>query len=94
MKNAKIIFTPNVDAAIIALIDYVDLDEIPAVINFLDDLQERLVKTLSAFPEGGAPFKDGTRMMSVRKYTFLYEYHADLNEVHVLDMIAPGQDWR
>jgi hypothetical protein len=94
MKNATVFLGPEVDAAILALIDYVELDEIPAVLNFLDRIQERLVNTLSTFPEGGSRFQGNVRMKVVEKYTFLYEYHADTNEVHVLDMKGPGLDWR
>lgn len=94
MKNAKVIFGPEVDAAIMALIDYVELDDIPVVLDFLDRIQERLVNTLSIFPEGGSRFQGNVRMKVVEKYTFLYEYHADANEVHVLDMKGPGLDWR
>ena len=94
MKNAKVIFGPEVDAAILALIDYVEVDEIPAVLDFLERIQDRLVNTLSTFPESGSRFQGQVRMQVVEKYTFLYEYHVDSNEVHVLDMKGPGQNWR
>ncbi len=94
MKNATVIFGPAVDAAITHLIDYVDPSDIPTVITFLERIQTRLVKTLATFPEGGSRFQGNLRMMVVENYTFLYKYHAAANEVHVLEMIAPGQDWR
>ncbi|WP_120499289.1 hypothetical protein [Roseovarius sp. EL26] len=94
MKSASVIFGPDVDAAITLLIDYVDPSDIPTVIRFLERIQMRLVQTLSTLPEGGSRFQGNVRMMVVDKYTFLYEYHASKNEVHVLEMIAPGQDWR
>lgn len=94
MKNATVIFGPGVDAAIVNLTDYVDLDDIPAVVTFLERIQRRLVGTLSAYPEGGSRFQGNVRMMVVDKYTFLYEYHADKNEVHVLEMEPPGRNWR
>jgi len=94
MKDAKVIFGPEVDAAIVRLIDFVGVDEIPDVLHFLDLLQTRLVETLVTFPESGARFQGEVRMFSVAGHTFLYEYHARTNEVHVLEMIAPGQDWR
>ena len=94
MKNATIILAPEVDAAILRLIDYVDPSEIPGVLAFLEGIQERMVQTLSAFPEGGARFKGQVRFLAFEGYTFLYEYHADANEVHVLDLIMPGRDWR
>jgi hypothetical protein len=33
-------------------------------------------------------------MFPVDGYVFLYEYHPAQGEVHVLDMIAPGHNWR
>lgn len=83
-----------VDNAIIDLIDYVDPSDIPKVLNFIDNIQKRLVKTPSTTPEGGTPFQGIVRVFVVERYTFLYEYHPDINAVHVLDMIAPGQDWQ
>lgn len=94
MKNATIIFAPEVDAAILSLIDHVDPSEIPAVLDFLDRIQKRMVRTLADVPEGGPRFKGQTRMFPLNGYTFLYEYHADTNEVHVLDLMMPGQNWR
>lgn len=94
MRDATVIFGPGVHDAITSLIDYVDPSDIPTVITFLERIQNRLVKTLSTTPEGGAPFQGAVRMFVVERYTFLYEYHSDSNEVHVLEMIAPGQDWR
>lgn len=94
MKNATVIIAPEVDAAILRLIDYVDPSEIPAVLNFLDRIQQRMVRTLTDDPEGGPRFKGQTRMFPLDGYIFLYEYRADTNAVHVLDFMMPGQDWR
>lgn len=94
MKNATVIFGPSVDAAIQDMIDYVDVDSIPTIITFLERIQQRLVGTLSTFPEGGSPFQAGVRLFVVEGYSFLYEYHPESNEVHVLEMKAPGTDWR
>ena len=94
MKNATVIFSPSVDAAILDMIDYVDVDDIPTVIAFLEGIQKRLVRTLSAFPEGGSPLQAGVRLFVVDGYSFLYEYQSDRNEVHVLEIKAPGIDWR
>ncbi|WP_420013225.1 hypothetical protein [Tateyamaria sp.] len=94
MSNATVIFAPEVDAAILDLIDYVEVSDIPAVLNFLEGVQQRLVHTLSTFPNGGSPFQGNVRLFTVDRYAFLYEYHPNLNEVHVLEMMAPGRDWR
>ena len=92
--TVTVIFGPGVDAAINALIDYVDIDSIPTVVNFLDDIQKRLVNTLSTFPSGGERFQGKVRTHVVKGYVFLFEYRADIKEVHVLDMIAPGRNWK
>lgn len=94
MRDATVIFGPGVHDAITSLIDYVDPSDIPTVITFLERIQNRLVKTLSTTPEGGSRFQGSVRSFVVEGYVFLYEYHAELNEVHVLEMNAPGQNWR
>lgn len=94
MKNATIILAPEVDAAILRLIDYVDAGDIPDVLAFLERIHQRMAQTLSDFPEGGARFQGRVRFLSLEGYTYLYEYHEDTNEVHVLDLMMPGQDWR
>lgn len=94
MNDAKIILAPEVDAAIIRLIDYVDPSDIPNVLDFLERIQTRMARTLSIYPEAGAPFQGSVRFLALEGYTFLYEYHAPANEVHVLDLMMPGQDWR
>lgn len=94
MQTATVIFAPGVDAAILDLIDYVEVGDIPTVLNFLEGVQNRLVRTLSTFPDGGSRFQGNVRLFTVDRYAFLYEYHANLNEVHVLEMMAPGRDWR
>lgn len=94
MRDATVIFGPMVDTAIIDLIDYVEPSDIPKVLNFIESIQNRLVKTLSTAPEGGSRFQGPVRSFVVEGYVFLYQYHSDLNEVHVLEMNAPGQNWR
>lgn len=94
MKNATIILAPEVDGAILRLIDHVDPSEIPDVLNFLEGIHQRMARTLSDFPEAGAPFQGRVRFLTLEGYTYLYEYHEDTNEVHVLDLMMPGQNWR
>ena len=94
MQPVTVLFAPGVDAALVELIDHVDVDRIPTVLDFLDRIKTRLVETLSTFPEAGPVFQGGVRMFPVDGYVFLYEHHPDKGEVHVLDMIAPGRNWR
>ncbi|MDT8853461.1 hypothetical protein RNZ50_00115 [Paracoccaceae bacterium Fryx2] len=94
MQPATVIFGPAVDFALGRLIDHVDLEDIPALIDFLERIQGRLVKTLGTFPEAGPGFHGTVRMFPLEGYVFLYEVHPEASEVHVLDMIAPGRNWR
>jgi len=94
MQCATVLFAPRVDAALVELIDYVDVDSIPTMLDFLERIQTRLVKTLSTLPEAGSVFQGKVRMLPMEGYVFLYEHHSAANEVHVLDMIAPGRNWR
>ena len=94
MQPVTVIFAPGVDAALVEIIDHVDLESIPTVLNFLERIQTRLVETLSTFPDAGAVFQGKVRMLPVDGYVFLYEHHAAAREVHILDLIAPGRNWR
>lgn len=58
------------------------------------DRPARLVETLSTHPEAGPVFQNKVLMFPVAGYVFLYEHDPDANEIHVLDMIALGQNWR
>lgn len=70
------------NAAQVELIDHVDLDSIPTVLDFLVRIETRLVRTISTFPEAGLVFQDAVRMFPVE------------GEVKVLDMMAAGRNWR
>lgn len=94
MQPTSVIFAPGVDAALVELIEHVDIDSIPTVLNFLERIQMRLVETLGAFPEAGPVFQGKVRMFTLEGYVFLYEHRPDADAVHVLDMIAPGRNWR
>jgi len=94
MQPVTVLFAPGVDAALVELIDHVDVDSIPTLLDFLERIKERLVKTLSILPEAGPVFQGRVRMLPVEGYVFLYEHQSAANEVHVLDIIAPGRNWR
>jgi hypothetical protein len=94
MPPVTVLFAPGVDAALVEIIDHVDVDRIPIVLDFLERIQRRLVGTLSAFPEAGPVFQGQVRMLPVDGYVFLYEHHQTTREIHVLDLIAPGRNWR
>jgi len=93
--NTKVIFAPGVDEAILNYLDFVDIDDIPQTLNFLNEAQKKLANTLSMFPEGGRKFQNNTRFYPAAKgYVFIYEYDSEANQVNVLDLYMPGQNWR
>jgi hypothetical protein len=94
MQPATVLFAPAVDAALVEIIDHVDVDRIPTVLDFLERIQKRLVETLSTFPEAGPVFQGEVRMFPLESYVFLYEHRPSIGEVHVLNMITPGRNWR
>jgi hypothetical protein len=94
MQSVTVLFAPGVDAALIELIDHVDADSIPTLLDFLERIQRRLGETLSTSPGAGPVFQGDVRMFPVKGYVFLYEHHPSMGEVHVLDMIGPGRNWR
>jgi hypothetical protein len=94
MTPAAVIFAPEVDRVFLELIDYVDPSELPDVLAFIEAIETRLVTTLSTFPEGGNRFQGRVRMFAIERYTFLYEYHPDVHEVHVLEVQPPKRNWR
>lgn len=94
MHQVTILFAPGVDAALVEFIDHVDVDSILTALDFLERIQKRLVETLSAFPEAGPVFQGKVRIFPVDGHVFLYEHHPARGEVHVLDMITSGRNWR
>jgi len=93
--NTKVIFAPGVDEAILNYLDFVDIDEIPQTLNFLNEAQKKLADTLSMFPTGGVKFQNNTRFYPTKKgYVFIYEYDEEANQVNVLDLQMPGRNWR
>jgi len=66
----------------------------PTVLDFLERIQNRLVETLSTFPEAGPIFQGEVLMFPLEGYVRLCEHHPAKGEVHVLDVIGPGQNWR
>ena len=67
MQPVTVLFAPAVDAALVELIDYVDVDSVPTVLDFLERIQTRLVQTLSTFPEAGSIFQGEARMFLFRQ---------------------------
>lgn len=48
MKNATVILAPEVDAAILRLIDHVNPSKIPDVLNVLEGIHQRMARPFRA----------------------------------------------
>lgn len=92
--ETKVIFAPGVDEAILNYLDFVDVEDIPRTLNFINEAQNTLAKTLSMFPKGGANFQNETQFYPVKGYVFIYEYDEEADQVNVIDLYMPGQNWR
>ncbi len=67
---------------------------VPASLIAFGDLRRRIVDTLSQFPDSGTKWRDGRRVLTIRRYTFAYRHYPAEAEVWVLDVFGPGMDWR
>lgn len=89
----KIIFTPEVDQAILHHLDFVDISEIPQTLNSIEDAKIRLEKTLSTFPLSGSRFQNASYYYPVKGYVFIYEFDHKNDAVNILDIRMPGENW-
>jgi plasmid stabilization system protein ParE len=82
------------DKALLNAIGYISQDNPTAAVNLIIDLQKRVVQTLSVFPDAGVTWNGDRRLLTIRRYTFIYRHDAAKGEVVVLDLFGPGMDWR
>ena len=82
------------DRALLEALTHIAQDNPVAAVNLIADLQERVVGTLSLFPEAGEKWHDGQRFLTIRRYAFVYRHDVATGEVVVLDVFGPGMDWR
>jgi hypothetical protein len=94
VQPVAVLFAPSVDAALVALVDQFDTDSVSALLDFLESIQPRLVDSLGMLPEAESVFQGRVRLLPIEGWVFLYEYYPAAREVHVLDMIAAGRNWR
>ena len=91
--NIDVIFSEEVDLAILHHLDFVDISEIPQTINSIENAKVRLEKTLSTFPMGGKRFRGDIYYFPVQAYVFIYEIDHENNAIQVLDLHMPGENW-
>jgi len=87
-------FSNQTDRALFEILTHIAEDDPAAAMGLIEDLQRRVVQTLSQFPDAGPRVAGGQRVMVVRGYAFLYRHDAGRDEVVVLDVFGPGMDWR
>lgn len=83
MQPTTILFAPWVDAALGEIIDHVDVDSIPTV---LERIQSRLVQTITSFPEAGLIFWRGL-------YFSTKAIRPRVRSTSSI-LIAPSRNWR
>ena len=90
----RVRISAKADRALIEALRFISQDNPVAAVDLIADLQERVVQTLSTFPEAGVKWQDERRALTIRRYTFLYRYDAARDEVVVMNVYGPGMDWR
>lgn len=83
-------FSDQADTALLDILTYIAEDDPVAAIGLIEDLQQRVVSTLGQFPEAGAKWNEGLRVLTIRRYTFIYRHDAARSEVVVLDVFFTG----
>ena len=91
---AKVVFTDAARRSLTEVLTYIAQDNPQAALDLIDDLQTRIVGTLSLFPDAGAILAGPRRVMTVRRYAVVYRYDRARDEAVVLDVFGPGMDWR
>lgn len=87
-------FSIPVDEALLEILGHISRDNPAAALDLVEDLQRRIVETLSQFPDSGATFRNGRRFLTIRRYTFVYRHYPEKDEVWVMEVFGPGMDWR
>ena len=90
----RVRISDEADRALLEAMIFIAQDSPAAAVKLMSDLQTRIVNTLSQFPDAGAKWHDGTRFLTIRRYTFVYRHDVANGEVWVLDVFGPGMDWR
>jgi plasmid stabilization system protein ParE len=90
----RVLFSAKADRALMDALRHIAQDKPVAAVDLIVDLQERLVQTLSTFPEAGAKWQDDRRALTIRRDAFVYRFDAVRDEVVVMNVYGPGMDWR
>ncbi|MGQ0565288.1 MAG: type II toxin-antitoxin system RelE/ParE family toxin [Gemmobacter sp.] len=90
----KVRISVKVDRLLRETLFHIAQDNPTAAVNLIAELRQRVVGTLSVFPEAGTKWGERKRFLTIRRYTFVYGFDPAKDEVMVLDVFGPGMDWR
>jgi plasmid stabilization system protein ParE len=91
---ARVAFASRARRSLFDTLTCIARDNPTAAVNLIRDLERRVVDTLGIFPDSGARWRGDRRVMTIRRYAFVYRHDAAKGEVVVLDVFGPGMDWR
>ena len=91
---SRIICSDQAKASLRSILLFIGERDPDAALRLLDELQRRLDLVLTEFPEAGATAVGGQRFLAIRRHSVLYRHDAFRDEVLVLDVFGPGEDWR
>jgi len=89
-----VVFADSARRALIEILDFIALDKPQAALDFIDEVEGRVVGMLAQFPEAGARYQDDKRFVTVRGYSVVYRHDAAAGVVQVLDVFGAGRNWR
>ena len=90
----RVVYSDRAKAGLREILLYIGERDPNAALRLLDDLERRLDEVLTRFPEAGPRTAGGERVLTIRRYPFVYRHDAAKGEVVVLDVFGPGMDWR
>ena len=90
----RVVYSDRAKAALREILLYIGERDPNAALRLLDDLERRLDEVLTQFPEAGPRTAGRERVLTIRRYPFIYRHDAVKGEVVVLDVFGPGMDWR
>ena len=92
--GVEVVFTLRAERVLTDIVRDIAQDDEAAAFRRVLNLRRRVNETLKVFPDAGVTWHGGGRMMTIRRYAFVYRHDAAKGEVVVLDVFGPGMDWR
>ncbi len=90
----SVYFSDEAMADLEQISDYIALDSPVRSLTFFDELENRTVDMLSAFPLTGRKFKDETLYFPIERYVVIYEVNEAGKIVNVLHIVSSRMDWK